>query len=62
MHPAYFGRTDSHTLGSLAEGHIYFVEAQATMTARRTNDKLTLQDKVTIDEHQRISSGDFADD
>lgn len=51
---ARFARTDSYTLGSQLPGFTYFVEAQATMTARRTNDKLTLQDKVSIDEHQRL--------
>ena len=31
---AYFGRTDSHTLGGQLAGYTYFVEAEATLTAQ----------------------------
>ena len=54
VHNARFARTDSYTLGSQLPGFTYFVEAQATMTARRTNDKLTLQDLVKVDEYDEL--------
>ena len=51
---AYFGRTDSHTLGGQLPGYTYFVEAEATITARRTNDDLKLQDQVEVDEYDEL--------
>ncbi len=51
---AWMGRTASHTLGNRVPGHKYFVEAQVTMTAHRTNDRRKRQDEVQVEERQLL--------
>ena len=51
---AWIGRTASHTLGNRVPGHKYFVEAQVTMTAHRTNDRRKRQDEVQVEERQLL--------
>ncbi len=54
VHTAWFGRTDSHTLGNQLPLFTYFVEAQVTMTAHRSNDRKKRQDEVVVDEYQEL--------